>query len=136
MASHTFFRHAGMVCEIALIEALLRGVGSEQHDVARLNAIAAEFTLGLFEIGDCDLIASQFMRKVQDHTVAITVINRNSLGAWGVGFDVTPRVDVRTDVIAGDDHAVIGDFVDTEVVGTDADGHFAMCFHLDNGGLG
>ena len=39
---------------------------------------------------------------------------------------------MRADVIAGDDHAVIGDLVDAVLVGADAHGHLAVGFHLDD----
>ena len=39
---------------------------------------------------------------------------------------------MRADVIAGDDHAVIGDLVDTVLIRADAPRHVAIALHFDD----
>ncbi len=133
---HRFLGHTGMIGEVTLVKPLLRGIRPEQHDVERLDAVAVERALGRLDVVRRDLVARRFVREVQHDAVAIAVLDRNALGTRRVGFDVSPRVDVRANVIAGDDHAVVGDLVDAVDVGADALGHLTIAFHLDDDRLG
>ena len=119
-----------------MLGAELRGVGPQQHDVARLDAIAAQLRLRVLEMTRQDLVAGLHVRQIQHHAIAVAQLDRNAFRARRVRLHVAPRIDVRADVIAGDDHAVIGDLVDAEAIGADALRHLRMRLHLDDDRLG
>ena len=129
-------RHPRMIGEVGLLGPLLRGVGTEQHDVQRLDAVAVELPFGLVDVARADLLARPFVGQVEHDAVAVAVLDRNPFGARRVRLHVPPRIDVRADVVAGDDHAVVGDLVDAVLVGADAARHLAVALHLDDDRLG
>ena len=98
----------------------------------RLDPVAAQLLLGGFDVGHRNLVASCLMRQVEHDAVAVAVVDRDAFGARRRRIHVPPRIDVRADVIAGDDHAVVGDLIDPELVGADALRHLAVGFHFDD----
>ncbi len=133
---HRFLGHAGMIGEIRLVEPLFGRIGAQQHDIAFLDPVAAQLLLGFLDVGDRDLVARPLVRQVEHHAIAVAVLNRNPFGSRCCGIDVPPRIDVRPDVVASDDHAVVGNLGNPELVGPHALRHLAVGFHLDDDRLG
>jgi hypothetical protein len=107
-----------------------------RNDVEGLDSVAAELRFGLFDIRHVISSPCRLVREVEHHAVAVAILDGNAFGARRRRIDVPPRVDVRADVIAGDDHAVIGDLIHPELVGADALRHLAVGFHFDDDRLG
>src|SRR5688572_30529207 len=129
-------RHSRVIGEIALLESFFSRIGTEKNDIERFNPIASELPLGFVDIRDSDLLAGCLVSQIENYTVAIAVFNRDSLGARGIRLDMTPRIDVGSDMVAGNDHAVIRDLIDAILVRPYAHRHLAMSFHLYDSGLG
>ena len=121
-----------MIREISLVKPQLCRIGPQQDDVQRLDPVTAQLPLGLLDVGGADLLARPFMSQVEHHAIAIAEFDRDALGPRRIRLDVSPRVDVRPHVIAGDDHAVIRDLIDAELVCADAPGHLPVALHLDD----
>jgi hypothetical protein len=75
-------------------------------------------------------------RQIQHHPIAVAQIDRDAFRPRRVRLHVTPGVHVRADVIAGDDHAVVGDLIDAVLIRADTARHLRVRFHLDDHRLG
>src|SRR5450759_3069246 len=75
------------------------------------------------------------MGQVEHHAVAIAKLDGDGFGARRGGIDVAPRIDMGSDVVSCNDHAMIGDFFDAILIDADASRHIPMALHFHDDGL-
>ena len=70
------------------------GVGPQQYDIQRFDAVAIEPAFGLVDVARSNLLPRALVRQVEDDAVAVAIVDRNPFGARRVRLHVPPRIDV------------------------------------------